>query len=293
LVEAEKAFFQDGAGGFAGGEELGEILGEGGAVVGGGVEADEFREGGLVERINGDGAGEDAAGGGNGVEETELLGEEEGVGGAETGGVEEGVEHKLGAFGVAEAEKGEGAEAVEGAGEEGIVFVFLAEGGFGSSKGGAVIGGGDLGLGEGEVEGVGEILALAGKFQRALDERGLGGIAAKPREEHEGLGVGGEVGEESVDLAGEGFGGRGGTGGVKDVDAGAGADGVVEAAEEGGLAGGVGAALFAVVADEGDVEFVAAGEAGEVVLQAEEGEFGVAAFPIAAREQDIAFEGAF
>jgi hypothetical protein len=233
LVEAEEGFFEDGAGGFSHAQVFRKIFGEFLAVAGFGVRADELAEGGLIERIEDAGAVEDGAGRGGGGNEAELFGEEEGVGGAEVGGAEEGVEHELGTGGFLQAVKGDGAEAVECRGEVGVFFVFLAHGSQAEAEDGGVVSGGEVGLDAGEVKGVEGKVARGGEGAEALGEVGLHGVDREPGEEKEGFGVAGKRGEEVGELAA--FGGA--VVGVviveEEIDAGAGARGVVELAEEG------------------------------------------------------------
>ena len=290
MVEAEKSFLQDGAGRFSHAEKLGKIFGELRAVAGFGIEADQFAERGLVEGVENTGAVEDSAGSSRAGYMTKLFREEERVGGAELRVAEEGIEHELGAGGVLQAEEGDGAEAVEVGGKVGVFLVFLAHGVFRLAQGGGVIAGGEVGLDAGEAEGVGGIVAGRGERAEAFGEIGLGGVDSEPREKDEGFGLAGKIGEIGGEFA---LGGGAVVGGViveEKIDAGAGAGGVVELAEEGVAAGLGGVAELAVVANEVEVEFVAFGEAGDLALEADQGEIGVAALPIALGEEDRALE---
>ena len=95
-IEAEQGFLQDGTRRFSEAQEFGEIFGEFLAVTERGIEADEFAEGGLVERIEHPGAVEHGAGGGGCTGEEELFREEQGIVGAEVGVAQERIEHELG-----------------------------------------------------------------------------------------------------------------------------------------------------------------------------------------------------
>ena len=72
------------------------MFGEFVAVTERGIEADEFAEGGLVERIEHTGAVEHGTGGGGRTGEEELFREEHRVAGAEVGVAQERIEHELG-----------------------------------------------------------------------------------------------------------------------------------------------------------------------------------------------------
>ena len=201
LVEAEEGFLEDGAGGFSHAEEFRERIGKFDTVAGFGVEADEFGEGGLVQRVEHGGAVEDGAGGGFGFEEAELFREEQRIGGAEVRLAEEGIQHELGAGGVFQSVEREAAETVERGGEVVVVFVFLAHRGDGEIEGGLVLLRAEEGLDAGEVEGVEGVAAFVGERGEAGGELGLDGVDGEPGEEDEGFGVGGKIFEVGGEFA--------------------------------------------------------------------------------------------
>ena len=244
----------------------------------------------MVERIEHPGAVEHGAGGGGRTGEEELFREEQGIVGAEVGVAQERIEHELGTRKIFQAVKGQAAETVEGGGEVGRILIFLTQGGERKVEGDLVVLGGEVGLHAGEVESVERIAPLVRKGGEAGGERGLHGVDGEPREQNECGGVGGKIGEEGGEFALPSREVVGGAVGVEQIDPGTRAGGIVELAQEGVAAGFVGVAEVAVVAHEVEVELVALGKAGDLALEPEHGEIGVAAFPIAFCEEDGALK---
>ena len=173
----------------------------------------------------------------------------------------------------------------------GRILVFLTQGGEREVEGDLVVLRGEVGLHAGEVEGVERIAPLVRKGGEAGGECGLHGVDGEPREQNECCGVGGKIGEEGGEFALPSSEVVGGAVGVEQIDPGPWAGGIVELAQEGVAAGFVGVAERAVVAHEMEVELVAQGKAGDFAFEPEHGEIGVAAFPIAFREENGALKG--
>ena len=232
LVEPEQALLEQLARRPAHAQEFRQVFHEAGAMAGEGVEADQFGEGLLVQRIERAGAFEGAPGGGGGPELEQAFCKEQGIVGAQAGLADELRDLQFAFRRLAEAEQREGVEAVEQlprirGGFRARVRRRLREVGCG-----AVVEGDHEGLHVGDEE------EFAGQFPEtcfageAGGEVRLAGLGGKAGELEEGAVILREDPEIGVDLAGLRGPVAGGTIGVQEVDPWRGIVGLVELAQE-------------------------------------------------------------
>lgn len=268
------------------------------------VEFDEVGEGGLVEGVAFDGVGEDVASFGFGADGDEAVGDGDEVFGADVGLFEEVFEESVGWDGVADAVVGDGAKAVEDGGVAvgvGPVGVFGEEL-LGGVEGVSVVFGYDVGF-DGHEGGAFPVeVVVFAVFHDAFGEVGASGVGGEVGEGEEGFGVFGEVAEDVVDVGADLFFVFFFVVNVEKVDAGAGAVGVGELAEDAGLAEFGFEVGVAEVGDELAVDFFVGGGLLGEFAEGGEGEFALAAFPCdAGVEEDavahevevVGFEGVF
>ncbi len=105
------------AGGLAQAEKAGEMGGQGGSGAGVEFEPDKLGQGGLVERVGLDGAGQGGAGEFGGAEGLEAVGDGDEVVGAEILARQEVFEGEAGFVVAAETAEGDGLQAVDRGGE--------------------------------------------------------------------------------------------------------------------------------------------------------------------------------
>lgn len=281
--------FEDFARGLAHLEKAARVDGEFLEMAAGGLEADELREGELVEGIEGRGAFEEQARVSVVAEGGQALGDDAEIFGAEIGLGEEVLEVETGFVGAVEAEERDGLEAMEDGGE--------ALGGFGVEAGEGADGletfgiaaGDEVGFGGHERECVGRPVLLGEMALESRSEIGVAGGGGEVGEGEEGGLVAHEGAHVGLDVACESVGALARVVEVEEPDARSVGKGIVGETERGvKLEFALLAELAANLVDE-DVGFVGGEVALDEIAEPKQGEFAVAALGIHAREKEGAF----